>query len=81
MYIFAELVALCYSSDLISSDAYLESAMEVIYDGLLRLEAELQMLRTHGPDVSRISGEIFRKFAVHKVFAGLLPFQWPAACR
>ncbi|CAL8472050.1 g11592 [Coccomyxa elongata] len=51
-----ELVALCYSSDLISSNAHLETAMEVIYDGLLRLEAELHMLRTHGRDISRISG-------------------------
>lgn len=79
---FAELVALCYSSDLMSSNAHLEAAMEVIYDGLLRLEAELHMLLTHGRDVSRISGEISQnELSTDDVFAGVLSYQWQAACR
>ena len=54
----AELLALCYSEDvLISTDALLDATMEVIYDGLLRLEIELQQLRSYGADVSRVSGE------------------------
>ncbi|EIE23594.1 hypothetical protein COCSUDRAFT_63121 [Coccomyxa subellipsoidea C-169] len=53
-----ELLALCHNDDIVvSTDTLLDATMEAIYDGLLRLERELQQLRRHGADVSRNSGE------------------------